>query len=97
MNFCFSGVPNRMGSFSVEEFVGNGVLKGVLPKLIEDGWDDVSTLKIMSPGDMNAINMTQQQKVLGYLQIYFSSELINFYLDVVCLIIKFLISKFSTF
>lgn len=52
-----------MASFSVEEFVGNGVLKGLLPKLLEEGWDDVPTLKIMNSEDMNAINMTQEQKV----------------------------------
>ncbi|XP_060669066.1 uncharacterized protein LOC107429117 isoform X1 [Ziziphus jujuba] len=51
-----------MASFSVEEFVGNGVLKGLLPKLLEEGWDDVPTLKIMNSEDMNAINMTQEQK-----------------------------------
>ncbi|KAF3432253.1 hypothetical protein FNV43_RR26992 [Rhamnella rubrinervis] len=47
----------------MEEFVGNGVLKGLLPKLVEEGWDDVPTLKIMNSDDMNAINMTQEQKV----------------------------------
>ena len=56
-----------MASFSIEEFVGNGVLKGLIPKLLEEGWDDVPTLKIMNVEDMDAINMTQQQKV-AYLQ-----------------------------
>ncbi|KAL6187855.1 hypothetical protein ACLB2K_039250 [Fragaria x ananassa] len=51
-----------MASFSIEEFVGNGVLKGLIPKLLEEGWDDVPTLKIMNVEDMDAINMTQQQK-----------------------------------
>ncbi|CAK9142492.1 unnamed protein product [Ilex paraguariensis] len=51
-----------MGSFSMEEFVGNGSLKKILPKLLEEGWDDVPSLKIMSPEDKNVINMTQQQK-----------------------------------
>ncbi|XP_050372162.1 uncharacterized protein LOC126790070 [Argentina anserina] len=51
-----------MASFSIEEFVGNGVLKGLIPKLLEEGWDDVPTLKIMNLEDMDAINMTQQQK-----------------------------------
>lgn len=54
-----------MASFSMEEFVGNGGLKGLLPKLLEEGWDDVPTLKIMNSEDKNAINMTQEQKV-GY-------------------------------
>lgn len=55
-----------MASFSMEEFLGNGDLKGLLPKLVEEGWDDVPTLKIMNSDDMNAINMTQEQKV-GFL------------------------------
>lgn len=52
-----------MASFSMDEFVGNGVLKGLLPKLLEEGWDDVPTLKIMNSEDMDALNMTQQEKV----------------------------------
>lgn len=53
----------EMASFSMDEFVGNGVLKGLLPKLLEEGWDDVPTLKIMNSEDMDALNMTQQEKV----------------------------------
>lgn len=52
-----------MGSFSVEDFVGNGVLKDLLPTLLDEGWDDVPTLKVMNSEDMDAINMTRQQKV----------------------------------
>ncbi|THG10573.1 hypothetical protein TEA_005658 [Camellia sinensis var. sinensis] len=51
-----------MTYFSVEDFVGNGALKGILPKLLEEGWDDVRNLKLMKSEDMDAINMTQQQK-----------------------------------
>ncbi|KAI9105061.1 hypothetical protein K1719_022777 [Acacia pycnantha] len=51
-----------MASFSVEDFVGNGILKGLLPRLLEEGWDDVPTMKMMNAEDMNAIQMTQQQK-----------------------------------
>ncbi|PIA63306.1 hypothetical protein AQUCO_00200969v1 [Aquilegia coerulea] len=51
-----------MASFSIEEFVGNGALKELVPKLLEEGWDDIPTLKIMNSEDMNAINMTQKQK-----------------------------------
>ncbi|KAI8002396.1 Protein ACCELERATED CELL DEATH 6 [Camellia lanceoleosa] len=46
----------------MEGFLGNGALKRVIPKLIEEGWDDVPTLKLMKSEDMDAINMTQQQK-----------------------------------
>ncbi|XAR55962.1 hypothetical protein NMG60_11036224 [Bertholletia excelsa] len=51
-----------MASFSMEDFVGNGALKGLLPKLLEEGWDDVPTLKIMNAEDMDAINLSQQEK-----------------------------------
>ncbi|XP_039029126.1 uncharacterized protein LOC120163207 [Hibiscus syriacus] len=51
-----------MASFSIKDFVGDGVLKELLPKLLEEGWDDVPTLKIMNSDDMDAINMTQNQK-----------------------------------
>lgn len=52
-----------MASFSVEEFIGNGILKELLPKLIEEGWDDVPTMKVMDSEDMNSLHMTQKQKV----------------------------------
>ncbi|CAJ1947498.1 unnamed protein product [Sphenostylis stenocarpa] len=51
-----------MASFSVEKFIGNGILKGLLQKLLEEGWDDVPTLKIMSSEEMDLLHMTQQQK-----------------------------------
>ncbi|KAI7981785.1 Protein ACCELERATED CELL DEATH 6 [Camellia lanceoleosa] len=46
----------------MEGFVGNGALKRVIPTLIEEGWDDVQTLKLMKSEDMDAINMTQHEK-----------------------------------
>lgn len=52
-----------MASFAVEEFIGDGCLKTLLPMLLEEGWDDVPTLKIMTSEDMAEMNMTQQQKV----------------------------------
>ncbi|CAL1381220.1 unnamed protein product [Linum trigynum] len=51
-----------MASFSMEDFVGNGVLKELLPKLLEEGWDDVPTLKIMDAEDMDEMNLTRRQK-----------------------------------
>ncbi|CAL5416309.1 unnamed protein product [Camellia sinensis] len=51
-----------MANLSMEGFVGNGALKEVLPKLLEEGWDDVSTLKLLNSADMDAIHMTQLQK-----------------------------------
>ena len=66
-----------MSSFSVEDFVGNGVLKDLLPTLLKEGWDDVPTLKIMNKEDTDVMNMTQQQKV-GYLEFAFH---FSFYQD----------------
>ncbi|KAK4430126.1 Peroxiredoxin-like 2A [Sesamum alatum] len=51
-----------MASFSIEDFVGNGSLRELLPKLLDEGWDDVPTLKIMNSEDMDEIGMTRQQK-----------------------------------
>lgn len=52
-----------MASFSMDDFVGNGALKKLLPRLLEEGWDDVPTLKIMNSEDMDTINMNQEEKV----------------------------------
>lgn len=52
-----------MASFSIEDFVGNGSLKDLLPRLLDEGWDDVPTLKVMNSDDMDDIGLTQQQKV----------------------------------
>lgn len=73
-----------MASFSLEEFVGNGSLKGSLPKLLEEGWDDVPTLKLMTSEDMDSIVMTQQQKVLKefrYDEVSASFMVLIFYFD----------------
>ncbi|KAL3501562.1 hypothetical protein ACH5RR_036011 [Cinchona calisaya] len=43
----------------MEDFAGNGA---ITPKLLEGGWDDVPALKLMNPEEMNALNMTQEQK-----------------------------------
>ncbi|KAL8027102.1 hypothetical protein ABFX02_14G073800 [Erythranthe guttata] len=51
-----------MASFSTEDFVGNGRLKELLPKLLDQGWDDVPTLKVMNSDDMDEIGMTRPQK-----------------------------------
>ncbi|CAA2971462.1 Hypothetical predicted protein [Olea europaea subsp. europaea] len=51
-----------MASFSIEDFIGNGSLKKILPKLLEEGWDDVPTLKVMNSEDMDDLGMTRQQR-----------------------------------
>lgn len=55
----------------MEDFVGNGSLKEHLQKLLDEGWDDVPTLKVMNSEDMRAINMTQQQQV--YLLVFIAA------------------------
>jgi hypothetical protein len=62
-----------MASFSVEEFIGNGVLKELLQKLLEEGWDDVPTLKVMGSEDMDLLYMTQKQKVCYHYHYHFIS------------------------
>ncbi|KAL1807838.1 hypothetical protein ACET3Z_024828 [Daucus carota] len=70
-----------MASFSVEDFVGDGCLKELLPKLLEEGWDDVPTLKIMNSDDMKVINMTQQQKDALELRSYVHDRALMQYAD----------------
>ncbi|GLT66441.1 hypothetical protein SLA2020_388060 [Shorea laevis] len=70
-----------MASFSMDEFVGNGVLKGLLPKLLEEGWDDVPTLKIMNSEDMDALNMTQQEKNAVEIRSYLHNRVLMQYGD----------------
>ncbi|KAL4185639.1 hypothetical protein AMTRI_Chr10g6940 [Amborella trichopoda] len=51
-----------MASYTMEEFVGDGVLKDLLPTLIAEGWDNVPTLKMMNSKDMDSMKMSQRQK-----------------------------------
>jgi len=48
-----------MSSYLLEDFVGNGVLKDQIDMLLADGWDDVPTLKMMTPEDMDLLQLTQ--------------------------------------
>ncbi|XP_047324721.1 thioredoxin-like protein AAED1, chloroplastic [Impatiens glandulifera] len=70
-----------MASFSVEDFVGNGSLKELLPKLLDDGWDDVPSLKLMNAEDMDSINMTQQQKDALEIRKYLHDRVLMQYSD----------------
>ncbi|KAK3031810.1 hypothetical protein RJ639_036962 [Escallonia herrerae] len=70
-----------MASFSMEDFVGNGVLKKLLPVLLEEGWDDVPTLKIMNAEDMDVIKMTQQQKDALEIRSYLHDHALMQYAD----------------
>ncbi len=53
-----------MASFLIEDFVGNGVLKDQIDVLSADGWDDVPTLKMMTPEDMDLLHLTQFHRVI---------------------------------
>ncbi|KAJ8570061.1 hypothetical protein K7X08_006638 [Anisodus acutangulus] len=70
-----------MASFAIEDFVGNGSLQGLLPKLLEEGWDDVPTLKIMNADDMNELNMTQRQKDALEIRSYLHDRALMQYAD----------------
>jgi len=52
-----------MASYSMEEFLGDGLLKSIIPKLVEEGCDDVPTLKMMNLEDTDSMKLTQHQKV----------------------------------
>uniref|UniRef100_A0A6V7QX73 Peroxiredoxin-like 2A n=1 Tax=Ananas comosus var. bracteatus TaxID=296719 RepID=A0A6V7QX73_ANACO len=70
-----------MGSYSVEEFVGDGTLKGLIPKLVEEGWDDVPTLKMMNFQDMDHMKFTQHQKDALELRSYLHDRSLMEYAD----------------
>ncbi|KAM3269341.1 hypothetical protein P3S67_030223 [Capsicum chacoense] len=70
-----------MASFVVEDFVGNGCLQGLVSTLLEEGWDDVPTLKIMNADDMNALNMTQRQKDALEIRSYLHDHALMQYAD----------------
>ncbi|GAV59075.1 AhpC-TSA_2 domain-containing protein, partial [Cephalotus follicularis] len=70
-----------MASYSVDDFVGNGSLKELLPKLLDEGWDDVPTMKIMNSEDMEAIEMTQQQKAALEIRTYLHDNALMQYGD----------------
>ncbi|KAK4357953.1 hypothetical protein RND71_023563 [Anisodus tanguticus] len=70
-----------MASFAIDDFVGNGSLQGLLSKLLEEGWDDVPTLKIMNADDMNELNMTQRQKDALEIRSYMHDRALTQYAD----------------
>ncbi|KAH6797869.1 hypothetical protein C2S52_022423 [Perilla frutescens var. hirtella] len=55
-------MPDVSNTMSFEDFVGNGSLKELLPRLLDEGWDDVPTLKVMNSDDMDDIGLTRQHK-----------------------------------
>lgn len=61
--------------------MGNGVLQQLLPTLVEEGWDDVPTLKMMSAEDMDAHNLSQQQKDALEIRTYLHDRSLMEYAD----------------
>nr|XP_025884734.1 uncharacterized protein LOC112940687 [Solanum lycopersicum] len=74
-------LEKKMASFAIEDFVGSGSLQGLLPKLLEEGWDDVPTLKTMNADDMNELNMTQRQKDALDIRSYLHNRALMQYAD----------------
>ncbi|CAM6064829.1 unnamed protein product [Sphagnum tenellum] len=70
-----------MASFELPEFVGNGILKDHMDTLLADGWDDVPTLKMMSPNDMDLLHLTQLQRDALELRIYLHDRSLMQYAD----------------
>jgi hypothetical protein len=68
----------NMASYELPEFVGNGILKDHMDTLLEDGWDDVPTLKMMSPYDMDLLHLTQLQRVVTFLSLCIQSQTLFF-------------------
>jgi hypothetical protein len=71
----------NMASFELPEFVGNGILKDHMDTLLADGWDDVPTLKMMSPNDMDLLHLTQLQRDALELRIYLHDRSLMQYAD----------------
>ncbi|CAM6017906.1 unnamed protein product [Sphagnum balticum] len=70
-----------MASYELPEFVGNGILKDHMDTLLADGWDDVPTLKMMSPYDMDLLHLTQLQRDALELRIYLHDRSLMQYAD----------------
>ncbi|KAH7280495.1 hypothetical protein KP509_37G070500 [Ceratopteris richardii] len=70
-----------MASFSVEDFVGKGALRELIPVLAQEGWEDVPTLKMMNNEDMDALNFSQRQRVALELRAYLHDRVLMQYAD----------------
>ncbi|KAJ0960721.1 hypothetical protein J5N97_001370 [Dioscorea zingiberensis] len=70
-----------MASFAMEDFLGDGILNGLIPKLLAGGWDDVPTIKMMNAEDMDHMKLTQQQKDALELRSYLHDRALMEYAD----------------
>ncbi|KAG0629588.1 hypothetical protein M758_1G115100 [Ceratodon purpureus] len=59
-----------MASYSLDEFLGDGLLKDFGPKFADDGWDDVPTIKVIGLEDMEALGLDDAQRDALELRIY---------------------------
>uniref|UniRef100_A0A7I4DAF2 Peroxiredoxin-like 2A n=1 Tax=Physcomitrium patens TaxID=3218 RepID=A0A7I4DAF2_PHYPA len=70
-----------MASYSLEEFLGARVLKGLGVKFAADGWDDVPTIKMIDAEDMEALELTDAQRDALELRIYLHNRSLLQYAD----------------
>lgn len=70
-----------MASFAMEEFLGDGALKGLVPELVAGGWDDVPTVKMMNSEDMDLLKFTQEQKDALEIRSYLHGRSLMIYAD----------------
>ncbi|KAK8933867.1 hypothetical protein KSP39_PZI015992 [Platanthera zijinensis] len=70
-----------MSSFDMEEFLGDGVLIGIIPKFIEAGWGDVPALKMINSENMELLKLTQPQKDALELRTYLHDRSLMQYAD----------------
>ncbi|KAJ0988254.1 hypothetical protein J5N97_006610 [Dioscorea zingiberensis] len=75
------GVFQIMASFVLEEFLGEGVFKDLIPKFIAAGWDDVPTIKMMNSEDMDFIKLTKQHQDALELRTYLHDRALMEYAD----------------
>ncbi|KAJ6794814.1 Uncharacterized protein M6B38_227900 [Iris pallida] len=70
-----------MSSFSMDEFLGESSLRELVPKLLEGGWDDVPTIKMMNSEDKDRLKLTQQQKDALEIRSYLHDRSLMVYAD----------------
>ncbi|KAJ7545020.1 hypothetical protein O6H91_09G103300 [Diphasiastrum complanatum] len=70
-----------MAFYSLDDFVGNGVLRDALPSLIADGWDDVPTLKMMNAKHIEDLELTQIEREALELRAYLHDRSLMEYAD----------------
>lgn len=65
----------------MDEFLGDGALRGLVPKLVAGGWDDVPTVKMMNSEDMDMLKITRQQRDALEIRSYLHDRRLMMYAD----------------